>query len=705
MNPSRSGNKLDGLYIALAMSFAFMALSFLRTIGDASSASFGRGVLQSVLAQPIWGTRLGTELTQFVGALVLIHALAAVVSWVLARLTLCARPQIGSSQRVLTVFWLVLAMIWVLVANAYWYPRSALGEHYSALVSASIAGISLFAFLSTLMGLVVAAILLTVCIRHYAVLARSRLAWAGGLAFVVAGVALPSIDGLGNARGSDGDDRPHVIFIGIDSLRTDFVQNTEHQWTPALDSFLGDSIQFSNTVTPLARTFPAWVSIVTGQHPHTTGAFVNLLPRDEVEIGNTLPSILSGEGYETVYAIDEVRFSNLDETYGFDKMLAPPMGAADFMLGFFSDTPLANIVSNTIFGRWLFPYGYSNRAADKTYDPDTFLDWVDDGVSFDRPTFLSAHLTLAHWPYTWATAPDPRDPSSVSVTKDASNRGLYEVAVDRVDRQFGQLMSLLEKKGALENAIVVVLSDHGESLGESSPLIGGEDSEDSMELPFPTLRLFGHGTHVFSRDQYNVVMGFRSYGSDLLETDEGGVLSIPATLEDLAPTMLDLLGTSSGGQAFDGQSLAPYLRNDEPLLFGHDERIRFLETEFNPPGIEATGMPSESALMSAANTYEIDPETDRVMIRTEFVGDILAKRQYAAELDGRILAAVPGERLEEQFLLYFDPEGDGLEWLDRRPSATDDEDVYRLWIALEQRFSPARERDVMAQPVVVNEEP
>jgi arylsulfatase A-like enzyme len=280
---------------------------------------------------------------------------------------------------------------------------------------------------------------------------------------MAAGVALPVIDGFSGAQKSGDDDRPNVIIIGIDSLRTDYVRNPEHRLTPALDDFFGESIQFSNALTPLARTFPAWVSIVSGRHPHTTRAVINLLPRDQIDTGQTLPSILAAAGYETVYSTDEVRFSNLDTTYGFNRLLAPPMGATDFVLGFFSDTPLSNVLVNTQVGKWLFPYAYANRAVAKTYDPDTFLEWIDGEVDFESPTFLAVHLTLTHWPYSWATPANlPATAASAATVAEEGNRRLYDIAVDRVDRQFGELMENLKRKGALENAIVIVLSDHGE---------------------------------------------------------------------------------------------------------------------------------------------------------------------------------------------------------------------------------------------------
>jgi hypothetical protein len=389
-----------------------------------------------------------------------------------------------------------------------------------------------------------------------------------------------------------------------------------------------------------------------------------------------------------------VRFSNLDASYGFDRILTPPMGAADFMIGYFSDTPLANILSNTWVGKQIFPYAYGNRAAARTYDPDTFNQWLDDEISFDTPTFLAAHLTLGHWPYTWATAPGPRDPDSPSITRDASNRALYEVAIDRVDRQFGDLLGILERRGVLENAIVVVLSDHGESLGEASPLTAFADTGN---LPIDTENLIGHGTHVFSKHQYDVILALRAYGNSLVRGNLPRVVDDAVSLEDIAPSIIDLLGLESG-QRFVGISFAPQL-TDAPSPPAFAGRIRFLETEFNPPGISPEGIISVSAVLSAAESYEVDPVTDRVLVRMENIDAILAARHYSAEKEGRILASVPTETTREQYLLYFDPRREAFEWLDGPPGADGENDVRELWAALERRFAAVRDREVMPPPL------
>jgi arylsulfatase A-like enzyme len=696
MNPARGNGKLDGLVLLLLASQIFLVLSFLRLFGDTGSVAFGRGVVGAILAVPIWGTKLGAELSRFALTLVLLHVLLATLAFGLARLCRLAWPNGRNSQRALGFFWLALLMVWLLAANAAWYPTSSLGEPYSDLVRRDLGGLTLFSALSTVL---LAGILtvLALAISRERNLARSKAVWIGAAACLAAGVALPVIDVFGHADSGSPNEQPHVIVIGIDSLRTDYVQNAERPLTPEIDRYLDGAVEFADAYTPLARTFPAWVSIVSGRHPHATGALVNLLPRELIHAGETLPETLRNSGYRTVYAIDEVRFSNLDESYGFDEMLAPPMGASDFMLGFFADTPLANVLVNTRIGEWLFPYGYANRAAAAIYNPDSFIERVDDAVEFDQPTLLAVHLTLVHWPYTWADAPalSADESASLSLTERAHRN--YAMAVDRVDQQFGDLMSLLQDKGALDNAIVVVLSDHGESLGESAMIA---DRDDRIDRQFGTQDVFGHGTHVFSRDQYHVLLGMRAYGNELLPRDQL-VLDGPVSLEDIAPTVLDMLDLG-GDQRFDGRSLLPYVRGGDAIA---NDRIRYLETEFNPPDLMTDGMLSTSAVLDAVDTYEVDPVTDRVRIRADLVDGVLARRQYAAEMNGHMLAAFPAAHTDEQYLVYFDAESDSLSWLEQGPSVSDGPVVEQLWAAIQSRFPAVNNRRVAPIPDVADPDP
>ena len=166
------------------------------------------------------------------------------------------------------------------------------------------------------------------------------------------------------AKSAAGHERPHVILLGIDSLRLDQLRRfggtgvTKH-----LDRFLAEADIVRDTTTPVARTFPSWTAILTGRSPSVTGARFNLASREVVQANPTLGDVLREAGYRTIYSTDEVRFANFDETYGFDQVVTPPIGAADFVLGNYNELPLVSVVANSRLGQWLFPYSYANRGA------------------------------------------------------------------------------------------------------------------------------------------------------------------------------------------------------------------------------------------------------------------------------------------------------------------------------------------------------
>jgi hypothetical protein len=375
-----------------------------------------------------------------------------------------------------------------------------------------------------------------------------------------------------------------------------------------------------------------------------------------------------------------VRFSNLDETYGFRELVTPPMGASDFVISFFADTPLANLLVNTAAGRVLFPHTYANRAAAVTYDPNTFIERLAASLSFDEPTFLAVHLTLTHWPHTWATEPGQRD---------APVAEAYRRAAIRADQQFGDLVEMLRDRGALQNAIVVVLSDHGEALGEPASLA---DEGHAARHIRALSASYGHGTNVFAEGQYRVVLAMRSLGSDELVTRAGIELDVPASLEDIAPTIADALQLEPK-QPFDGVSWLNELKGAP--TGGTEPRIRYLETEFVPPGLASGPDVLRSMLRQAAPFYRVDAKTDRVLIRDERLQDIMQSRQYAATRAGALLASVPSDDKRQQHVVFLEHPGAEPVWLTAAPTAASDSG-YELWNALQARFEHVRERPIAA---------
>lgn len=665
---------LAELALAVGLALLFMVLSYVRLAGDATSAAFQNLVHDAVFAGPLWGTALASNIVKFILALALLHSVAALFCWLLALCSAYALPNVRATLRHWVLLWLCVCFGWVFVANAAFFPRSSLGEPYTHLVQAEVAGVSVITLFTFLVATAVCAVLVTAFfrwLRAHPCLKVHAAATTLGIATLAGAVALPVSPNKGAAP-----EKPHVILIGLDSLRYDSATSpTAYAPAPNVRRFLEQSTSFSNATTPLARTFPSWVSILTGRHPHTTGALINLLPPNLIETGDTLGEMFRRAGYHTVYSIDETRFSNIDASYGFDQVITPPIGASDFLIGWFGDTPLSNLVVNTRAGRLLFPYLHANRAAARTYDPDVFIDRLSRELKFDRPTFLAVHLTLAHWPFFWAHSP-----------RQGTYQELYADVVARVDQQFADLVATLEKLGAFSNALVIVLSDHGEALGYPADTLVREGDElgnllDNHKAPR------GHGTDVLSPPQYHVVLGMRSFGEGPIQTAAGEVIDAPVSLEDIAPTLADLFSLTPKAP-FDGYSLRPLLTGSADAVSRFAERVRFTESEFNPLGVLGSddGQLSVSAVAAAAQFYRIDPQTDRITVRPERVHEVLAQRDYAAFRDDLLLAAIPSFKGTGYTLVAVDKAIPRSQVLTALPGPATYPEFQELYVALVERF-------------------
>jgi hypothetical protein len=618
---------------------------------------------QSVLAGRVAG---------FAFAVFSVHFAFGFLNWGLALLSRAALAFRGSPARVpiLIVGWTLLNTLLILAVNAQWYPASRFANQESQLPDDSLGWEPVTVMLvSAVLGILT---LVVMAIRK----AKPRLPirLRSLLVVVLAAVAITAIPVLDVARSHAGPTTtsPHIVILGVDSLRSDLTEVSEGRaLTPNIDDFLRAAHRFSDAVSPLARTYPAWVSILTGRHPVSTNARFNLMPRNLVHEGDTLADALRARGYRSVYATDEVRFANLDETYGFDQLITPPMGASDFLLGTFGDLPLVNLLAGSGIGSQLFPSIHANRAAYVTYKPEHFLSRLDRELKIAGPSFLAIHLTLAHWPYSWAGRTKPTTPQAW--------RPAYRHAIEQVDGQFKDVLRLLERKGVLENAIVVVLSDHGDALGYPS---------DSMLRETGTHReiwdsLWGHGTSVMSPHQYGVLLAMRAFGRANLP-GAPGTYDWPVTLEDVRPTLEELVIGRAPGDV-DGIPLVPYLA-DPARSATLDSRIRFTETCFNSVKLMEGNFDVSDVAAESVDFFQIVPESGWVQLRPDRLGEVMSKKQRAALSRDALLAAIPSWTDETVTYVYSSRRSPLPSRLSGHPDPRTDPEKARLWAALQARF-------------------
>ncbi len=432
-------------------------------------------------------------------------------------------------------------------------------------------------------------------------------------------------------------DRPNIIIIGVDSLRPDFVTP---QFAPFISAFLNQASVFTQTFTPLARTYPSWMGILSGLYPKESGIRFNLAKAKPETLPPLLSTQLQKQGYRTLYGTDETQFSNIDQQYGFDEAVTPTMGLNNFLLGTFNDFPLSNLLVNTTIGKFLFPNSYANRPAYMTYDPDSFLDKLKPYLkeSRDRPLFLAVHFCLTHYPYVW---------KSYSTVKDKDPLSRYQAAIGRVDQQVGDLLGMLEKFHILRHALIVLLSDHGEALELSGDRITSANTyvplKEGKRKIIPRFyppsadkekvnQSAGHGTDVLGFSQYHSLLAFRLYG---LQKQRQGNFSNYVLLLDIKPTVLDFLKIADKSS---GISLKELILGETSSL---PSRAFFMESDFSPEAIRSAHPETRNLVFEGIEVFTIDPESTRIFVKESMGKLIISSKQVARVDQNWVLALYP----------------------------------------------------------------
>lgn len=573
----------------------------------------------------------------FIAAQLLVHLSYALIIWLITFLTGDFLDLSYDKKLWLGVFYWTTGIATILVANEYYYPNSAFSDLMTLFLS-SPSLIKLFLVLFLLFWATVLVLTL------FGIIYKIR------SVYLLSGVLILSLAGGVWIKYSDNEilppfsaattAKPNIILIGMDSLRPDFLGFFGHDKpAPFIDGFLDQSTVFSDAVTPLARTFPSWTGILSGRYPKEMAIRSNLVRQDESDFSQTLPSILRHHGYQTIYATDETRFSNIDKNFGFDDMVTPPIGLNDFLIGTFNDFPLSNLILNTRIGEWLFPYSYGNRPAASTYEPDSFLNMLKPAVlgPHDKPLFLAVHFCLTHFPYHWAGL----------AVNHINVQQRYEAGVTRVDQQVADFFALLKRGHLLDHAVVVLLSDHGEALElngdritEKSLYVADEGNRKAPVFYPPGMtgeemdQSGGHGTDVMGLPQYHSLLAFRTYGLDpVAKKVVPGVVS----LLDIKPTILSMLKFPSAQTS--GISLAQEVMH--PGLLSVPERHIFLESDFSPESIRTVYPETRKVILEGVELFRIDPVSARLVVKDNMESMIIRSKQYADIYKNWMLALYP----------------------------------------------------------------
>jgi tetratricopeptide (TPR) repeat protein len=301
-----------------------------------------------------------------------------------------------------------------------------------------------------------------------------------GLIFLLIG----SAGCRGPGGGSDTGPFPGapIILISVDTLRSDHLPAYGYKGvtTPAIDALRQDAVLYERAYSHYPMTFPSHASILSGELPDRHGVRDNSGYTFDAARHTSLPRLLHDAGYATAAAVSSFvlrRATGL--AAGFDLYDdGTPAGG---------ETPEQRSGADTV-----------ERA----------LAWVgEQGLAGSgKPFFLFVHLYEPHTPY------EPPQPFAVQYAERP-----YDGEIATADAAVGRLLAELKRLGIYDQAVVLLLSDHGEGLGEH-----GEEQ---------------HGFFLY-RETLQVPLLLKLPGGRRAGTS----VSAPAQLVDVVPTLLGLAG-------------------------------------------------------------------------------------------------------------------------------------------------------------------
>jgi len=228
--------------------------------------------------------------------------------------------------------------------------------------------------------------------------------------------------------------QPDVFLVTIDTLRADHVHCYGYELiqTPALDSLAKDGIRFTQAFTPSPITNTSHTTILTGLLPSTHGVTDFAVPLAPTH--PTLAELLKKSGYHTAAFIGAVILDS--------KTLAPGL---DRGFDFYDNFP-AQSQTKSRWGR------VERRGAD---------------VVQHAQSWMTAHPAGSH--FVWIHLYDPHDPYEPPPPFSQTYKDrLYDGEIAYADSVLAGFIGYLKKTGRYDNALIVVVGDHGEGLGEHS---------------------------------------------------------------------------------------------------------------------------------------------------------------------------------------------------------------------------------------------
>jgi arylsulfatase A-like enzyme len=451
--------------------------------------------------------------------------------------------------------------------------------------------------------------------------------------------------------GASGTAGPNVVLIVADTLRRDHLSayGYSRPTSPHIDRLAAEGALFERAYSTASWTLPAHASLFTGLYvsTHGTDAGQSRLPASHP----TMAQILAARGYRTAAFSANPWVTSLG---GFDR------GFERFdYVGVQTVTGVFFV--NLVREGWRARRGLPPPDLGGEAVTDGLVRWIGTVAPAGRPFFAFANYMEAHEPY--GSVPEPffsafldaplaptvgrqwvRDTPlflcascseggepapglqcagngwRVTPERLRASTALYDAGVLYVDHQIGRVVEALDEAGLRDRTLVIVTSDHGESLGERGQMgHGGLLYNSVLDIPLVVRypRLFRAGTRVVGPVSLVDVLPAVTAAS-------GALVRTAADARDLA----------AGESPADRPVLAEYFPIAEHVWKAVGRRLR---CDYHRAGRESASLQKEGFkyVWSSSGDHELfdvaaDPAEERSVLRD--------RPEVAARLDAELKA-------------------------------------------------------------------
>jgi arylsulfatase A-like enzyme len=378
----------------------------------------------------------------------------------------------------------------------------------------------------------------------------------------------------------------NVLLIVWDTVRAANLSlyGYDRPTTPNLERFAGRGVRFDLAFATSSWTLPSHASLFTGRWPHELGVNWTSPLRPDVP---TLAEYMGSRGYDTAGFVANLEYcgreTGLDR--GFAHYQDYPIGLYETFtryvgLGHRMELPswaciMERLVEKASGRSWGLNPRSSEHAKRGAEVDRALLDWLSWQQGRRRPFFAFLNYNDAHTPYEVPDRATPGfglrpatchdrltlrrwtalDKAKLVYEEVRMAADVYDDCVSYLDRRLGGLLDELDRRGVLDDTLVIVTADHGEHLGDHL--------------------LFFHGCSL-----YRQVVQVPLVIVDPNGPTAGRGVAEPVSLRDVPATIADLLGLGRDAP-FPGRSLARFWSEDprgtrpppEPLLMEMDKPL------------------------------------------------------------------------------------------------------------------------------------